>query len=99
MNYMDEARFAFVHLRERKRQTFLTALGVAVGSAMLVTTISVAKGSSANVIAKVIDTSPHVLVKAERVVPLVPDNLVDRSAGMVAMITKNVTPEKKDVIK
>ncbi|NTU98065.1 MAG: ABC transporter permease [Chlorobiaceae bacterium] len=99
MNYMDEARFAFVHLRERKRQVFLTALGVAVGSAMLVTTISVAKGSSANVVSKVIDTSPHVLVKAERVVPAVPDNLVETNGGRIAMVTKNVTPEKKDVIK
>lgn len=96
---MDEARFAFVHLRERKRQTFLTALGVAVGSAMLVTTISVARGSSSNVVTKVIDTSPHVLIEAERVVPLVPDNLIDRSGGTLAMVTKNVTPEKKDLIK
>jgi lipoprotein-releasing system permease protein len=98
MNYMDEARFAYIHLRERKRQSFLTALGVAVGSAMLVTTISVAKGSSANVITKVIDTSPHVLIKADRVVPLVPDNLVRRE-GTLAIVTRNVTPEKKDVIK
>lgn len=99
MNYMDEARFAFVHLRERKRQTFLTALGVAVGSAMLVTTISVSRGSSSNVVTKVIDTSPHVLIEAERVVPLVPDNLIDRSGGTLAMVMKNVTPEKKDLIK
>jgi lipoprotein-releasing system permease protein len=96
---MDEARFAFVHLRERKRQTFLTALGVAVGSAMLVTTISVSRGSSSNVVTKVIDTSPHVLIEAERVVPLVPDNLIDRSGGTLAMVMKNVTPEKKDLIK
>jgi lipoprotein-releasing system permease protein len=99
MNYMDQARIAFVHLRERKRQTILTALGVAVGSAMLVTTISVARGSSSNVIAKVIDTVPHVLINAERVVPLVPDNIVEQYAGRVSMVTKNITPDKQEVIK
>ena len=99
MNYMDQARIAFVHLRERKRQTALTALGVAVGSAMLVTTIAVSRGSSSNVIAKVIDTAPHVLISAERVVPLVPDNIIVQNGGRVAMVTKNVTPDKQEVIK
>ena len=99
MNYMDELRIAFVHLRERKRQTFLTALGVAVGSAMLVTTISVARGSSSNVIAKVIDTAPHVLITSERVLPLVPDNLVAAEQGRVAMVSKNIETDKQEVIK
>lgn len=99
MNYLDQARIAFVHLRERKRQTILTALGVAVGSAMLVTTISVARGSSSNVIAKVIDTAPHVLISAERVVPLIPENLVRQNAALVAMVTKNITLNQQEVIK
>ncbi len=99
MNYRDQARIAFVHLRERKRQTFLTALGVAVGSAMLVTTISVSRGSSSNVIAKVIDTAPHVMISAERVVPLVPDNIVVPIGGRVAMVTKNINLDEQEVIK
>ncbi len=99
MNYLDQAWIAFVHLRERKRQTILTALGVAVGSAMLVTTISVARGSSSNVIAKVIDTAPHVLISAERVVPLVPENLVRQDRNRVAMVTKNITLNEQEVIK
>ncbi len=99
MNYRDQARIAFVHLRERKRQTFLTALGVAVGSAMLVTTISISRGSSSNVIAKVIDTAPHVLISAERVVPLVPDNIVVSIGGRVAMVTKNINLDEQEVIK
>ena len=98
MNYLDLARIAFVHLRERKRQTILTALGVAVGSAMLVTTISVARGSSSNVVAKVIDTVPHVLISAERIVPLVPDNIVNRQ-GRVAMVTKNINLDEQEGIK
>ncbi|MEI6847986.1 MAG: FtsX-like permease family protein [Chlorobiaceae bacterium] len=99
MNYVDEARIAFVHLRERKRQTILTALGVAVGSAMLVTTISVARGSSSNVVTKVIDTVPHVLINAERVVPLIPDIIVKLHADRIAMVIKNITPDKQEVIK
>jgi len=99
MNYRDQARIAFVHLRERKRQTLLTALGVAVGSAMLVTTISISRGSSSNVIAKVIDTAPHVLISAERVVPLVPDNILVPTGGSVSMVTKNINLDEQEVIK
>ncbi len=99
MNYLDQARIAFIHLRERKRQTILTALGVAVGSAMLVTTISVSRGSSSNVITKVIDTTPHVLISAERVVPLIPENLLRHEGAKVAMVTKNITLNQQEVIK
>jgi len=99
MNYRDQAKIAVVHLWERKRQTILTALGVAVGSAMLVTTISVARGSSANVITKVIDTAPHVLINAERIIPLVPDNLIEQPSGRIAMVTKNITQDEPEVIK
>lgn len=99
MNYRDQVRIAFVHLRERKRQTVLTALGVAVGSAMLVTTIAVSRGSSSNVVAKIIDTAPHVLISAERVVPLVPENIVVQPQGMVAMVTKNINLDEQEVIK
>ena len=66
---------------------------------MLVTTISVARGSSSNVIAKVIDTVPHVVINPERVVPLVPENLVTQRAGRVAMVTRNITLEQQEVIK
>ena len=99
MNYRDQLRIAFVHLRERKRQTVLTALGVAVGSAMLVTTIAVSRGSSSNVVAKIIDTAPHVLISAERVVPLVPENIVVQPQGMVAIVTKNINLDEQEVIK
>ncbi len=98
MNLRDQVEIAFVHLKERKRQTILTALGVAVGSAMLVTTIAVSRGSSSNVIAKVIDTAPHVLISAERVVPLIPDNIVGRP-GRVAIVTKNINLDEQEVIK
>lgn len=99
MNWNDHFRIAWVHLRERKRQTFLTALGVAVGAAMLVTTIAVARGSSANVVAKVIDTAPHVLVKPEPVTPPIPENLIGARDGRIAMVERNVTPDDDELIK
>ncbi len=99
MNYRDHARIAFVHLKERKRQTLLTALGVAVGSAMLVTTISVSRGSSSNVITKVIDTAPHVVISAERVLPLVPDNIIGQQGNMISMVTRNINQNEAEVIK
>lgn len=99
MTFFDHLNIAWVHLRERKRQTFLTALGVAVGSAMLVTTMSVANGSSSNVVSKVIDTAPHVLVSAERISPLVPDNILGYTSRRVSVVDNHVTVEAREVIK
>ena len=39
------------------------------------------------------------LISAERVIPLVPDNIIVQHGGRVAMVTKNVTPDKQEVIK
>jgi lipoprotein-releasing system permease protein len=99
MTFLDHLAIAFVHLRERKRQTVLTALGVAVGSAMLITTIAVARGSSRNVVTKIIDIAPHITISAERVVPLVPDNVIGVAPERIAMVEKHVTTEKKETIK
>ncbi|NTU92164.1 MAG: ABC transporter permease [Chlorobiaceae bacterium] len=99
MTFYDHLRIAFVHLRERKRQTMLTALGVAVGSAMMITTIAVARGSTKNVFSKLIDIVPHIVIGADRVVPLVPDNLIGAVTGRVAMVEKNVTTDRKETIK
>ncbi len=99
MTFFDLFRIAWVHLRERRRQTILTALGVAVGSAMLVTTISVANGSTQNVIDKIIEIAPHVTVGSDRLEPLVPDNLIRTGNGAAAFVEKNVTTERKKDIK
>jgi lipoprotein-releasing system permease protein len=99
MTFLDHLRIAFVHLRERKRQTLLTALGVAVGSAMMITTIAVARGSSQNVFTKIIDIAPHITIGADRVVPLVPDNLIGFQPGRIAMVEKHVTTDRKETIK
>ncbi|NTU67939.1 MAG: ABC transporter permease [Chlorobiaceae bacterium] len=99
MTFYDHLRIAWIHLRERKRQTILTALGVAVGSAMMITTIAVARGSSQNVFTKIIDIAPHITIGADRVVPLVPDNLIGLVPGKVAMVEKHVTSDRREVIK
>ena len=99
MTFLDHLHIAFVHLRERKRQTILTALGVAVGSAMMITTIAVARGSTKNVFTKLIDIAPHITIGAERIVPEVPDNVIGVIPGRVAFVEKNVTTDKKIVIK
>ncbi|NTU57647.1 MAG: ABC transporter permease [Chlorobiaceae bacterium] len=99
MTFLDHLRIAYVHLRERKRQTILTALGVAVGSAMMITTIAVARGSTKNVFTKLIDIAPHITIGAERLVPEVPDNVIGVMTGRVAMVEKNLTTDRKVVIK
>jgi len=99
MTFLDHLRFAWVHLRERKRQTFLTVLGVAVGSAMMITTIAVARGSSMNVFLRLIDVAPHITIGADRVVAEVPDNLFGIMQGRTAFVRKNVTTDRKVVIK
>ena len=99
MTFLDHLYIAFVHLRERKRQTILTALGVAVGSAMLITTIAVAGGMSRNVVNKIIDIAPHVIVSADRVEPLVPDNLIGAGKNLLGFVEKNITVQEKETIK
>jgi lipoprotein-releasing system permease protein len=99
MTFLDHLRFAWVHLRERKRQTFLTVLGVTVGSAMMITTIGVARGSSMNVFLRLIDVAPHITIGADRVVAEVPDNLLGIMQGRTAFVRKNVTTDRKEVIK
>lgn len=99
MTIIDELRIAWVHLRERKRQSILTALGVGVGSAMLITTMALASGSSRNVVSRIIDISPHVILTSERLEPLVPENLIGNGPDMVSMVEKNIITEEKETIK
>ena len=99
MTFRDHLHIAYAHLRARKRQTILTALGVAVGSAMLITTIAVAGGMSRNVVNKIIDIAPHVIVSADRVEPLVPDNLIGLKEGVLGFVEKNITVADKETIK
>jgi lipoprotein-releasing system permease protein len=66
---------------------------------MMITTIAVARGSTKNVFTKLIDIAPHITIGAERIVPEVPDNVIGVVPGRIAMVEKNVTTDKKIVIK
>jgi len=99
MTFLDELSIAWVHLKERRRQTLLTAMGVAVGAAMLITTIAVARGSTQNVINRIIDIAPHVTVSPEPLEPLVPDNLLGTGPGIFSMVDRHIAESEKETIK
>ncbi|NTW50622.1 MAG: ABC transporter permease [Chlorobiales bacterium] len=100
MKIQDIIKVAFYHLNERRRQSFLTASGVAIGCAMLITTISVATGSSTNIREKIVDTSPHVSILPKLSVPRVPENLLtDTTKHGFALVEKNITSSDKQAIK
>ncbi|NTW50526.1 MAG: ABC transporter permease, partial [Chlorobiales bacterium] len=100
MKIQDIIRIAFYHLNERRRQSFLTASGVAIGCAMLITTISVATGSSTNIREKIVDTSPHVSIFPRLSIPRIPENLLtDTTKHGFALVEKNITSSDKQTIK
>lgn len=61
---------AFRHLFTRKRQTFLTVSGVAVGAMILITTLSMTEGLIDNIESTIIESSPHIVLKAKKVFPI-----------------------------
>lgn len=60
---------ALRHLISRRRQTFLTVLGVAVGAMILITTLSMTEGLIKDIEDTIIEASPHLVVKAEPLEP------------------------------
>lgn len=64
---------AFTHLRNRKRQTLVSVLGVAMGVGFFIAMAAMMQGFQHYFIAKVIDVWPHVVIKDEfRTAPLQP---------------------------
>lgn len=90
---------AFRQLVNRKRQTFLTLLGISVGVMVLITAVSLMDGLLQGFIQKIVDIAPHVIVSGERVRPAVPDQLVESSPGTHVVFIKNVSREDQEVIK
>lgn len=56
---------AWTHLRGRTRQTVISIAGVATGVGFFIAMSSLMEGSQRDLVEKIIDTSPHVLVKDE----------------------------------
>ncbi len=93
------ATIAFRQLQNRKRQTFLTLLGISVGVMVLITAVSLMDGLLQSFIQKIVDIAPHVIVSGERVTPPVPDQLIVSGNGNRVDFIKNVSRERQDVIK
>ncbi len=71
MNLLVE--IALGHLRTRRRQTLVSLTGVALGVGFFVAVAAMMQGFQSYFVAKVIDVSPHILVKDEvRVPPVQP---------------------------
>jgi lipoprotein-releasing system permease protein len=59
------ADIAWSHLRSRKRQTLVSLLGVVLGVAFFLAVSSLMRGSEADLIARLVDTAPHITVYDE----------------------------------
>lgn len=90
---------AFRQLLNRKRQTFLTLLGISVGVMVLTTAVSLMDGLVQSFIQKIVDTAPHVIVSGEKVTPTVPDQLVNSKRGTHVDFIKNTSRQEQEVIK
>lgn len=93
------AMIAFRQLFNRKRQTFLTLLGISVGVMVLITAVSLMDGLLQSFIQKIVEIAPHVIVSGEKVKPTVPDQLVGSHHGTHVYFIKNVTRDDQEVIK
>jgi len=90
---------SFRQLISRKRQTILTTLGIGVGVMVLITAISLMDGLLQSFIQKIVDNTPHIIVKSEKITPYIPDLLLDEKKGVYVNLIKNVEREDDDVIK
>ncbi len=90
---------AFKQLVNRKRQAFLTIAGIGVAVMVLITAISLMDGLLQSFIQKIVDIAPHVIVKGEKVNPVIPDLLVKRDSLTSLNFIKNVEREDEEVIK
>ena len=90
---------AFRQLLNRKRQTFLTLLGISVGVMVLITSVSLMDGLLQSFIQKIVEIAPHVIVSGEKVKPTIPDQLVVSSQGTHVVFIKHISRGDQEVIK
>ena len=58
-------RIALIHLRARGRQTLVSLLGVATGVGFSIAMAALMQGSQLDFINKIIDATPHIMIKDE----------------------------------
>jgi lipoprotein-releasing system permease protein len=90
---------AFRQLLIRKRQTFLTLIGISVGVMVLITAVSLMDGLLQSFIQKIVEIAPHVIVSGEKVKAAVPDQLVESRPGQSVAFIKNMSRDEQEVIK
>lgn len=59
------AEIAWSHLRSRRRQTLVSLLGVVLGVAFFLAVSSLMRGSERDLVARLVDTAPHITVYDE----------------------------------
>lgn len=78
-------RIALVHLANRRRQTVMSLLGVALGVAFFMAVSSLMRGSERDFIERLIDSAPHVTVSDEFRTPPMQPVTVAYAGGAVAL--------------
>jgi lipoprotein-releasing system permease protein len=91
---------AFRHLSEKKKQTILVEAGIAIGAMVLIVTFALAKGIMSDIESKIIDISPLITIKGEKVKGK--EKLLLRSPANWKdkyVITSRVIPDEKKEIR
>ncbi|MGQ9836208.1 MAG: ABC transporter permease [Thermoanaerobaculaceae bacterium] len=92
-----QLRIAEAQLRGRPRQSVVALTSVAVGAAMLITTLSLTEGLSEDFIQKAVETSPHVEVLPRR--PAALQKEAFPRAGELLQLQRHHVPEEKEVVR
>ena len=83
---------AFSHLRGRRRQTIVSLLGVVLGVAFFLAVSALMRGSELDLIARLVDTAPHVTVSDEYREPRLQPARMLWPAGAVAIRGTQAAP-------
>jgi lipoprotein-releasing system permease protein len=94
---IDHLRIAEAQLRGRPRQAAIALASVAVGSAMLIVTLSLTGGLSEDFIRKTTDSSAHVEVLPRRPAGWKPEKLALAGDAVIALSRHHVPDEKRAV--
>ncbi|MGC8596058.1 MAG: ABC transporter permease [Candidatus Kryptoniota bacterium] len=91
---------ALRHLSEKKKQTILVIAGIAIGAMVLIVTFALANGIMSDIQSKIIDISPLITIKGEKV-KAKERLLVDSRASSRSryIMTSHVIPDEKKEIR
>lgn len=90
-------RIALIHLRARGRQTLVSLLGVATGVGFSIAMAALMQGSQLDFINKIIDATPHIMIKDEFRNPAEQPAARRFAAGAVALEGAKPTEELRGI--